>query len=112
MHAISGGIQPPGSLMEAAPRRRDQSTQPAASLAAATPYSNRFGPAKTEALQRFGGTAETEQAVADGLLYLRKVKQGDQRSRLSWWYNGYDVDQGRPREGEHYNVDVGATATP
>ncbi|MEO0649068.1 MAG: hypothetical protein AAFZ65_00135, partial [Planctomycetota bacterium] len=42
-----------------------------------TPYQARRGAAKLEALERFGGSAETEAAVRDGLEYLASVQRGD-----------------------------------
>jgi hypothetical protein len=48
-----------------------------AAAPAATPYSNRFGPAKARALEQFGGTAATERAVAAGLAYLARIQNRD-----------------------------------
>ena len=39
-----------------------------------TPYRSRFGTEKQVALEKFGGSTETEQAVARGLEYLAKVQ--------------------------------------
>ncbi len=40
-------------------------------------YSNRFGPAKAKAIEKFGGTADTERAVANGLRYLASIQSED-----------------------------------
>jgi hypothetical protein len=45
-----------------------------------TPYKNRFGTEKLRALQEFGGSVETERAVAAGLAYLARI----QDVRGSW----------------------------
>ncbi|MFY9341832.1 MAG: prenyltransferase/squalene oxidase repeat-containing protein, partial [Planctomycetota bacterium] len=45
--------------------------------AGASAYSNRFGPAKVKALEQFGGTADTERAVANGLRYLARIQNAD-----------------------------------
>lgn len=39
-----------------------------------TPYRSRFGPAKARALEEYGGTQETEAAVATGLAYLAGIQ--------------------------------------
>ncbi|MEW6073371.1 MAG: prenyltransferase/squalene oxidase repeat-containing protein, partial [Planctomycetota bacterium] len=41
---------------------------------ARTTYQNRFGDAKLRALEEFGGSAETERAVAAGLAYLARIQ--------------------------------------
>lgn len=51
-----------------------------------TPYRTRFGPAKARALEEYGGSDETEAAVASGLDYLASIQHelgfwGDARSR-------------------------------
>lgn len=46
-------------------------------LLLASPYSNRFGPAKAEALERFGGSDDTERAVKNGLAYLARIQNRD-----------------------------------
>lgn len=46
-------------------------------LLLASPYSNRFGPAKAEALERFGGSDDTERAVKNGLAYLSRIQNRD-----------------------------------
>ncbi|MBP8300230.1 MAG: PD40 domain-containing protein [Planctomycetes bacterium] len=69
-------VTAPGSLLErpvSAPVLAPASAIPVA----ATPYSNRFGPAKAQALEQFGGTADTERAVANGLRYLAKLQNRD-----------------------------------
>jgi hypothetical protein len=50
-------------------------------------YSNRFGPAKAKALERFGGTPETERAVRDGLSYLSSIQ-----NRNGSWGDQDDFD--------------------
>ncbi len=40
-----------------------------------TPYQNRFGQQKLRALEEFGGTPETERAVAAGLAYLASIQE-------------------------------------
>jgi len=40
-------------------------------------YSNRFGPRKVAALEKFGGTRETERAVRKGLEYLSGIQNRD-----------------------------------
>ncbi len=42
-----------------------------------TPYRNRFGLAKEQALQELGGSAETEAAVASGLRYLASIQHAN-----------------------------------
>jgi len=39
-----------------------------------TPYQNRFGEQKLRALEEFGGSTETEHAVAQGLAYLARIQ--------------------------------------
>ena len=46
-------------------------------VALASPYSNRFGPAKAQALERFGGSDDTERAVKNGLAYLARLQSRD-----------------------------------
>ena len=41
---------------------------------AETPYQNRFGEQKLRALEEFGGTPESEHAVAAGLAYLARIQ--------------------------------------
>lgn len=68
----------PGSLLEPAARGV---LQPGASVAKApalaSPYSNRFGPKKAQALQQYGGTTATEAAVGKGLAYLARIQRDD-----------------------------------
>src|SRR5690606_31965341 len=72
---LAVGLRVPPSVLERAPRRAAAEKGRAAPPAVADLYSNRFGPRKTDALERFGGTAETERAVAQGLAYLARVQQ-------------------------------------
>lgn len=92
--AFGSAIPPvtlPGSLVERAEPEFRVDVAVAAPVAEATAYSNRFGPAKAEALERFGGTAETERAVADGLRYLARI----QNRNGSWGDNrGFDDKYG------------------
>lgn len=67
----------PGSLLERAAAAPGAAAPRAAEPLASTPYSNRFGPAKAKALEQFGGSAETERAVAAGLRYLAKIQNRD-----------------------------------
>ncbi|MCB9878638.1 MAG: terpene cyclase/mutase family protein [Planctomycetes bacterium] len=53
----------------------------------ANAYSNRFGPEKAAALERFGGTADTERAVRDGLRYLARIQ-----NRNGSWGDNRDFD--------------------
>jgi hypothetical protein len=68
-------------------------------LATASAYSNRFGPAKAKALETFGGTADTERAVANGLRYLARIQKPD-----GAWGNRDDYD------GKYGFVYVGKSA--
>lgn len=68
-------------------------------VAAASAYSNRFGPAKVKALESFGGTDETERAVRNGLQYLASRQNED-----GSWGNGDRFD------GKYGLVYVGKTA--
>ncbi|MBL9079050.1 MAG: hypothetical protein JNL08_16215, partial [Planctomycetes bacterium] len=90
--------RPPASQLE---RVRAPTVAAAATIAdaAPTPYSNRFGPAKARALAEFGGSAETERAVADGLRYLARQQAAD-----GTWGDRRDFD---PKYGHVY---VGKTA--
>jgi hypothetical protein len=53
----------------------------------ATPYGNRHGAEKAAAIERFGGSVETERAVADGLAYLARIQNKD-----GSWGNRRDFD--------------------
>lgn len=66
---------------------------------AATPYQTRVGPAKERALEKHGGTAETEAAVAAGLRYLARIQ-----GRLGNWG---PLDH---RDAKYGEVCVGKTA--
>jgi hypothetical protein len=63
-----------------------------------TPYANRFGADKLRALEEFGGSPETERAVANGLRYLAAI----QGARGAW---------GSPRDvhEKYRDVRVGKT---
>ncbi len=84
-----GGIRPPETGLVAAPGRlpgaaaRRDRDEPLPGL-----YANRFGPRKAEALERFGGTAETEAAVQRGLAYL--ASRQDEAGR---WVGRRDLDR-------------------
>ncbi|MBL8749073.1 MAG: PD40 domain-containing protein [Planctomycetes bacterium] len=68
-------VEQPASLLERAV------ATPLAPLAGGpdgpSAYSNRFGPAKAKAIEKFGGTADTERAVAAGLRYLASIQSED-----------------------------------
>ena len=51
------------------------------------PYKNRFGDEKLRALEEFGGTEETERAVAQGLAYLASIQ-----SERGYWGSRRDYD--------------------
>ena len=68
---------PPPSRVPRAPSRPTAVASGSQAVAAESAYSNRFGPAKAKALERFGGTTETERAVQDGLRYLARVQNPD-----------------------------------
>ncbi len=88
----------PGSLLERLPGTVVAAPALAAPIAT-TAYSNRFGPAKTKALEQFGGTAATERAVANGLRYLARIQNAD-----GSWGNREDFD------GKYGLIYVGKTA--
>ncbi|MEO0480252.1 MAG: hypothetical protein AAF196_12295 [Planctomycetota bacterium] len=71
-------------------------TGPAEAIASL--YSNRFGPRKDEALRRFGGSAETEEAVRDGLRYLASLQR-----RNGLWGTGH-------RDRKYGETEVGRSA--
>lgn len=89
----------PGSLLERA--ESDQHAPPRASapLGASGAYSNRFGPARQQALEQYGGTAATERAVAQGLRYLASIQNSDG----SWGERSHFDDK-------YGNVYIGKTA--
>jgi len=66
---------------------------------AETPYQNRFGAQKLRALEDFGGTPETEHAVAAGLAYLARI-QGE---------NG-EWGQRADRHSKYLDVRIGKSA--
>jgi hypothetical protein len=66
---------------------------------AGTAYSNRFGPAKAQAIERFGGNDATERAVQNGLRYLARIQNRD-----GSWGDRSDYD------GKYGFVYVGKTA--
>lgn len=67
----------PGSSLVAAAKDRKGASVAADVPGSATAYSNRFGPAKVKALEKFGGTEDTERAVAAGLAYLARIQNHD-----------------------------------
>jgi len=92
-------VTPPLSrLLRAEPRRSSLPAAPQPAVAESA-YSNRFGPAKAKALERFGGTTETERAVRDGLRYLASIQNNN-----GSWGDQEDFD------GKYGFVYVGKTA--
>ncbi|HLU40676.1 MAG TPA: hypothetical protein VK081_14920, partial [Planctomycetota bacterium] len=73
---VSRGILPPGSLL---PLPGPLAARAGATTVAQVPdlYRSRFGPQKVAALEKFGGTQETEAAVRKGLAYLASVQRED-----------------------------------
>ncbi|HZN38828.1 MAG TPA: hypothetical protein VFD82_08485 [Planctomycetota bacterium] len=69
-------VSPPSSLLERAVQTAPRGPQEIAA-APSSAYSNRFGPAKAKAIEQFGGSVETERAVANGLRYLAKIQKPD-----------------------------------
>ncbi|MHC5064939.1 MAG: prenyltransferase/squalene oxidase repeat-containing protein, partial [Planctomycetota bacterium] len=95
---VSSGLRLPGSFLSMAPKR-DRRLVAAAPTRSESLYSNRFGPKKAEALARYGGTEETERAVAAGLRYLAGIQ-----SDSGYWGS-------RRRDHEKYGeVYIGKTA--
>jgi len=92
-------VTPPGSAVPRAAPRSSALPQNAAPQLAKTAYSNRFGPAKAQALERFGGSDATERAVRDGLRYLAGIQ-----NRNGSWGDNRDFD------GKYGFVYVGKTA--
>jgi len=64
-----------------------------------TPYRSRVGPEKLRALEVFGGSTETERAVAQGLAYLASIQR-----RQGYWGDARD------RDDKYGHVAVGKTA--
>ncbi|MCC6784632.1 MAG: PD40 domain-containing protein [Planctomycetes bacterium] len=64
----------PASSLPAAPRGSASGPELAARTDLAALYGNRFGPQKAAAIERFGGSVETERAVAAGLAYLASIQ--------------------------------------
>ncbi len=60
-------------LVFRAPERSDPGIEDRPRLVE-TPYKNRFGAEKLRALEEFGGSVETEHAVAAGLAYLARIQ--------------------------------------
>lgn len=81
-------VQPPGTRIARAAARPSALPQPSQPAVAKNAYSNRFGPAKARALERFGGSEETERAVRDGLAYLASIQNRD-----GSWGNRRDYDR-------------------
>jgi hypothetical protein len=71
------GASPPGSLLERAAVQTLPRGPQEIAAAAPSAYSNRFGPAKAKAIEKYGGSADTERAVANGLRYLAKIQKPD-----------------------------------
>lgn len=92
-------VTPPGTRIARQAPRRSALPRPAQPAVAKSAYSNRFGPAKAKALERFGGTSETERAVRDGLKYLASIQ-----NRNGSWGNQRDYD------GKYGFVYIGKTA--
>lgn len=96
--ATRPAVPPPPSRLPRVPVVL-HATSDAAPSATAGAYSNRFGPAKAQALERFGGSEATERAVGNGLRYLAGIQQAD-----GSWGNVDDFD------GKYGMVYVGKTA--
>lgn len=96
-------LAPPSSRLAAAPKRGADAVAAVAapSRASVAPelYQNRSGPAKAAALRQFGGTVETERAVANGLRYLASVQ-----NRGGYWGSQ------RHRDGKYGSTHVGKSA--
>jgi hypothetical protein len=76
--AVVEALQPPVATLLAPARRSVREPVIVAQERPAVPlYGNRFGPNKAVAIERFGGTAETERAVASGLKYLARIQHRD-----------------------------------
>lgn len=73
--APATGIAVPGSFLERAPRAR--ATPPQAPVAATSLFQGRFGAQKAQAIERYGGSQETEAAVRRGLAYLARIQNRD-----------------------------------
>lgn len=76
----SGALRLPPSFVERAARRKVATPAPrevATKPSLPSFYANRFGDRKTEALERFGGSKETERAVQLGLRYLASIQRED-----------------------------------
>lgn len=96
---VSSGLRLPGSFLTMAPKREGRVLASSSPERTESLYSNRFGPKKAEALARFGGTEETERAVASGLRYLAEIQ-----SDSGYWGS-------RRRDHEKYGeVYIGKTA--
>ncbi|MEM7198733.1 MAG: hypothetical protein AAF628_00590, partial [Planctomycetota bacterium] len=90
----SGGLRPPTSLLRRAPRAESEVAVSTRELPTAKVvpelYTNRFGPNKVAALERFGGSVETERAVRLGLAYLARVQNRDGSwGDRGWWDDKY-----------------------
>ncbi len=97
--ASVGSVPAPSVTVDRAQRQAGR--RPRSEKVASEPsfYANRFGQKKVEALERFGGTQETELAVQRGLRYLARIQRED-----GGWGDVDDVDE---KYGE---VRVGKTA--
>jgi hypothetical protein len=67
----------PGTSLPALAKAHTVSAATGDAPGGATAYSNRFGPAKVQALEKYGGTEDTERAVAAGLAYLARLQNSD-----------------------------------
>lgn len=76
----------PSSRLPAPPRTTRPVLESAPRTDLAGLYGNRFGPQKAAAIERFGGSTETERAVANGLAYLASI----QDPRGHWGRKSFD----------------------
>ncbi len=97
--ALGSKMPRPRSHLARAPHREMQVARLGPPTATPALYANRTGPKKQEALERFGGSEETEAAVAAGLRYLASV----QRRGGYWGSSRFDHE----KYGETY---IGKTA--
>ena len=76
---VFGQLTVPGTYLDRVPRRDFVPAIPDVQRkrVADSLYANRFGERKAEALERFGGTVETERAVRMGLRYLASIQNPD-----------------------------------
>lgn len=84
--AFVARVDAPESFLPRAPRRLVMGSPPELRTEPLDLYGNRFGPRKDDAIERYGGSAQTEAAVAHGLAYLASV----QDRRGHWGRRGRD----------------------